>query len=330
MGTVTLTLLPAVADTMGCGGSKADSKDPDNKPLPGSVQDTGFTQASAIKKKQCEDIVDHLDSSNDGILQADELQLLVKHLYPNFINVCVKDIPLDNEKIKALDGKTKEELVEHLNNTCDDTWVNVFHQFIGKGDTKPGVFDPCEPGVYSVCWEGGVRYRHTPNYQDIVDAEQLALPDTHFDIEHFGKGKLGLIYGYIHWARYWVPITFQDGRPMLKRVGPNGSSEQLKKLAEDLFSEIDVGRDGFAQWDEIVSFLDGAEIAYDNAALKIAFKRADANGDEKLDLAEFIELYKGEAIANVFCIPTQGRQHIPHPVGEIADKEAAKAKARLE
>lgn len=322
---------------MGCGGTKEKGSGAETGIDQGGARpedapkdsDTGLVHASEVKRKQCKDIVDHLDTSKDGILQAEELQLLVKHLYPNFINVCVKDIPLDCDKIKALDGKTKDELVEHLNNTCDDTWVNVFHQFIGKGDTNQE-FPECEPGVYSVCWEGGVRYRNTPNYQDIADGEQLALPDTHFDIEHFAKGPLGLVYGYIHWARYWVPMTFQDGRPMLRRIGDNGTSEQLQRLADDLFNEIDVGRDGFAQWEEITSFLEGAEIAFHKEALELAFNAADVNKDQKLDLEEFIQLYKTESIANVFCIPTAGRQHIPHPAGEIADKEAAKAQARLE
>eukprot|EP00656_Telonema_subtile_P054119 TRINITY_DN799_c0_g1_i5.p1 TRINITY_DN799_c0_g1~~TRINITY_DN799_c0_g1_i5.p1 ORF type:complete len:368 (-),score=106.31 TRINITY_DN799_c0_g1_i5:87-1190(-) len=323
---------------MGCGGSKESkgsrgntSSNADQRAAnqDGMLGDTDRAHASEVKRKQCEEIVDHLDSSGDGVLQAEELQLLVKHLYPNFINVCVKDIPLDDPKIKALDGKTKAELVEHLNTTCDDTWVNVFHQFIGKGEKKQE-FAACKPGVYSVCWEGGVRYRLSPNYQDIADEEQLALPDTHFDIEHFAQGPLGLWYAYIHWARYWVPVTFQDGRAMLERIGDNGSSEQLQRLAEDLFNEIDASKDGYAEWEEITSFLDGAAIAYDAEALKGDFVRADVDGNQKLDLKEFIECYKNESISNVFCIPTYDRQAIPHPEGEIADKEAAKAAARKE
>merc|ERR1719272_2706473 len=110
---------------MGCGGSKDGSKGVDSKALEQKkveIKDEKSPPASSTNDK--------------GEIHASEVKLLVKHLYPNFINVCVKDIPLDDPKIKALDGKTKDQLVEHLNSTCDDTWVNVFHQFIGKGDTN--------------------------------------------------------------------------------------------------------------------------------------------------------------------------------------------------
>ena len=41
--------------------------------------------------------------------------------------------------------------------------------------------------------------------------------------------------------------------------------------------------EGLASWDEITSFLCGAEIAYDEEQLKKDFASADLNGDNQLD-----------------------------------------------
>ena len=67
-----------------------------------------------------------------------------------------------------------------------------------------------------------------------------------------------------------------------------------------------------AEWEEITSFLDGAEIAYDKDALKQDFVNSDVNGVGKLSLDEFIEAYKRGSISDIFCIPTRNRQKIPH------------------
>ena len=62
----------------------------------------------------------------------------------------------------------------------------------------------------------------------------------------------------------------------------------------------------------ITSFLDGAQIAYDKAALKADFINNDVDGNGKLGLEEFIEAYKRGSISDIFCIPTRDRQKIPH------------------
>jgi Ca2+-binding EF-hand superfamily protein len=53
-----------------------------------------------------------------------------------------------------------------------------------------------------------------------------------------------------------------------------------------------------AKCEEIISFLDHAQIAYDKQALKQDFVNSDVNGDGKLSLEEFIEVYKRGSIAD--------------------------------
>eukprot|EP00656_Telonema_subtile_P054121 TRINITY_DN799_c0_g2_i3.p1 TRINITY_DN799_c0_g2~~TRINITY_DN799_c0_g2_i3.p1 ORF type:complete len:362 (-),score=133.67 TRINITY_DN799_c0_g2_i3:110-1195(-) len=233
-------------------------------------------------------------------------------LYPEFINTPEHTIPTSHARIVPLLNKTTGELVQHLNSSCDQTWVEVFHAFLGLGAKTEATAMP-EAGVWHVIWEGGVRYRNSPNYTDIAEQEQLALPGTEFEIAEFERGTAAnsnLWYGYIAWADYYLPVTFQDGRSMMKRIGDTGTSEQLKQLAHDLFQEIDVDHSGGADWTEIVSFLEGARIGFDKDALRIKFDECDVNNDGLLQLDEFIHCYNQGVISNVFCIPTDNRKKV--------------------
>ena len=71
--------------------------------------------------------------------------------------------------------------------TRSDAQVSVFHSFLGLGVQAELSAKPI-PGVFKVVWEGGVRYRNSPNYTDIADQEQLALPGTEFEIAEFERG----------------------------------------------------------------------------------------------------------------------------------------------
>ena len=66
-----------------------------------------------------------MDSSGDGDMQQDELQILVKHLDPAFINVPTNQIQIQDPKIKALIGRESEALVEYLSNTYEENWVRA-------------------------------------------------------------------------------------------------------------------------------------------------------------------------------------------------------------
>merc|ERR1711988_1130185 len=127
------------------------------------------------------------------------------------------------------------------------------------------------------------------------------------------------------WARYFLPMRFQNGQPMLKKIGEIGNSDQLVSQAKDLFKEIDTNGNDTAEWEEITSFLDGAQIAYDKDLLTKAFKDADVDGDNTLSLAEFIEAMKVGAIANIFCIPTDQRQIVLHH-DSLKDEPCSKKK----
>ena len=97
----------------------------------GANTDKPKSSSNAAKHKKCQEIVDKLDTDGNGVMSKKELQLLVKHLYPNFINIPAANIKLDDPKIQALNGKTKAELVEHLEATCDETWVTRGYRLEG-------------------------------------------------------------------------------------------------------------------------------------------------------------------------------------------------------
>jgi hypothetical protein len=181
----------------------------------------GQAEAEAMRThpELCREIASKINSSGSGVMQQDELQILVKHLDPAFINVPTNQIQIQDPKIKALIGKESEALGQYLSITYEENWVRapthavqlvetclrreiescfvqikVFHSFLHTflGLAPKTAFPPSKPGVYEVVWEGGVRYRTKPNYQSIADEEDLALPQTQFEVREFIIGDDGV------------------------------------------------------------------------------------------------------------------------------------------
>ena len=75
--------------------------------------------------KLCREIASKINISGNGVMQQDELQILVKHLDPAFINVPINQIEITDPKIKALIGKEAEVLVQYLSNTYNVNWVRA-------------------------------------------------------------------------------------------------------------------------------------------------------------------------------------------------------------
>merc|ERR1719469_1680457 len=101
---------------MGCEGSKdkkPDTLEDDGAPKPknrapakaaaakpkASSKANATEIANASRVKLCREIVSKMDSSGDGVMQQDELQILVKHLDPAFINVPTNQIQITDPKI---------------------------------------------------------------------------------------------------------------------------------------------------------------------------------------------------------------------------------------
>lgn len=267
---------------------------------------------NTAKMKLCREIVHKLDSTSDGVMQQDELKIIVKHLDPTFINVPTNQIQIEDPKLKALIGKETEALVLHLSDTYDGHWIQVFHQFLGLGN-KSTEFAASKPGVYTVSWFGGIRYRTEPDYQSIADEEEIALPQTQYEVREFITGEDGLEYAYLYWARYFLPTRFNHGEAMLTRIAEPSTPAQVSDLARDLFREI--AENEPVGWEQITNFLDGADIAYNKVALRNDFKRSGTSNEGTLGLDEFIAAVKRGAISDILCIPTRNRQTIPHYPG---------------
>jgi len=179
--------------------------------------------------------------------------------------------------------------------------------------SDPVSFPPSEPGVFEVVHEGGIRYRNEPVFHTISDCKQLALPQTQYEIRELVTGDDGLEYAYISWLRYFLPTRLHNGDPMLKRIGEPGTCEQLKSIACEIFNEMDTNRDDLVEWEEMLSFMDGAEIAYDVVLLRRQFDNSSSNIDGKVPIDGFIELYmKCTAISDIVSMPTWDRQKVHH------------------
>merc|ERR1712072_781619 len=112
----------------------------------------------------------------------------------------------------------------------DDGWVHAYAMMLGiSGDPEKAkaIHSTLEPGIYEVCWPGGVRYRDANRYNAVVEQRSTfqktesvprALPGQQFRIKHFVKGEMQLhdehagkdvvtevSYGYIEWPRLFLP-----------------------------------------------------------------------------------------------------------------------------
>ena len=72
-------------------------------------------------------------------------------------------------------------------------------------------------------------------------------------------------------------------------------------------------RADLVEWEEMLSFMDGAEIAYDVVLLRRQFDNSSSNIDGKVPIDGFIELYmKCTAISDIVSMPTWDRQKVHH------------------
>merc|ERR1712139_764007 len=116
---------------MGCNSSTG--KDAENKAMQLASSET---INSGPKLQLIEQIVNHMDTSADGIMQKDELKIMVKHLDPTFVNTPAHEIQIDDPKILALADKPRADLVCYLRDNYDIAWIRVFHTFLGLGQKK--------------------------------------------------------------------------------------------------------------------------------------------------------------------------------------------------
>ena len=70
----------------------------------------------------CRLLVSSLMTSSVLLLQ--DIQLLVKHLEPQYENTAVGAVPLSDPACTALEGKTKTQVVIYIKETYDDEWVS--------------------------------------------------------------------------------------------------------------------------------------------------------------------------------------------------------------
>lgn len=139
--------------------------------------------------------------------------------------------------------------------------LHAYAMLLGlSGDPERAKAIEVNPGIYEVIWPGGVRYRDSNRYNAIVEKRKSAkdgskavvgraAPGQTFRIKHFVSGDLCIKdgsreavaevaqadsvgpvsitavqvwYGYIEWPRLFLPMSFPDGEPTMKRIADYG------------------------------------------------------------------------------------------------------------
>jgi hypothetical protein len=326
---------------MGCGNSK------DLPPVDSAAQNARY----AKKRQICDKIVEALDTNHDGIMQAEEVQSLVKNIHPKFIDTPASKIELTCPEVMELDGKTKTQLAEHLCNIMDDGWVHAYAMFLGVIGDEESIRQAaadCQPGVYEVKWPGGVRFRTTNRYRDVCDKRSKgekgsadyveeeviprAKPGQTYRIRFFVKGDMKfdkdeahsvqqfeVPYGYCEWPRLFLPMCFPDGEPTMQRIADYDEPAQLQKMCDMIFDEMlkTAPKDATGvKAETIINYLEGAKIGYNKDKLANDLDAYDklGNGDGLIQKDEFFECFtKTQSISDCLWIDTNFYDNVPHP-----------------
>merc|ERR1711959_667977 len=121
---------------MGCGSGKDDKpsgKDDQPTLTPEEIEAARKKQIRLDAREQlCTKIVNKLDKDGNGKMSAEEVQMLVKNMYPCYRTTPAETLDLNtNEHIRELNGMTKEQLVQHLMKTMDEGWTRAFAMLLG-------------------------------------------------------------------------------------------------------------------------------------------------------------------------------------------------------
>merc|ERR1711907_145230 len=325
-----------ILGNMGCGGTK------DEKPALTAEEERARIRAEQ-KRAWCTKIVEALDTNHNGKMDAEEVQGLVKNMHPEFLETPIEDIPLDHPHVQALDGMSKLDLVDHLCNTMDDGWLHAYAMLLGlSGDPERAKAIEVNPGIYEVIWPGGVRYRDSNRYNAIVEKRKSAkdgskavvgraAPGQTFRIKHFVSGDLCIKdgsreavaevwYGYVEWPRLFLPMSFPDGEPTMKRIADYGDAQQLEKMAGMIYDEMEkiTNEKNGVPPEVILEYLKGAKIGYDHESLLDDLKSFDVghegNNDGRIQKEEFIKCFtETHSISDCLWIDTDEYEHQPHP-----------------
>lgn len=278
----------------------------------------------------CDEIVDSLDLDKNNVMSWNEIQNLVKNLHPRYSQVPTSAVEVTDPEVLRLNGMSKSDLAQYLATEVDYSWVLAYHMFLGlSGDSRAALGKMFEPGVYEVVWMGGVRYRNSNSYSDVYEGSPtesaaempIASVGQTYRIRFFVKGDTGddteateVWYGYLEWARLFIPMTFRDGSPALQHRAPFNDDTQLKKMAQKIFEGLGVPADAGVAAADVMAYLDSAHIGHDKERLRGNLLASDLNGDGKVQLKEFIDCFiKYQSISDCLWLPTKELSDRPHP-----------------
>jgi len=147
------------------------------------------------------EIIDHLDSNGEGVVPPEGLRLLAKHLRHELYDIPLAEITED--QIKPFAGKVNSELVLMLRDSYQTASLQVLFHFLGLSAASTLAELP-PVGIYQVVWAGGVRFRKSPQLQDIVEGDFLQVAQC-VEIQGFVLGTDGRAYGT--WKQ---PVQWQE------------------------------------------------------------------------------------------------------------------------
>lgn len=187
---------------------------------------------AATLKNICQDISDALfDPGQDGLTDH-EIAMLVTNLDPKWRNM--SNVP--DGCIEPMRGMGKAQLEVYIRKHFPEEWIRMYHQIKGLTPVSAGG-EPTSPGVYSVSYPGGLRYRASPNSDNCVAA--IAHPKSHVTIIRVERDHNGREMGLVHETDMWLPTRLASGEGVLTRIAGISLETRIRMDADSAYTHTD-------------------------------------------------------------------------------------------
>jgi len=175
----------------------------------------------------CQDISDASFVDEQTRLDDHQLVNLVMNLDPKWQDT----VNVPTACIAPMRGMDSAQLAIYILKNFPEQWLRMYHQNKGLAPVLAGG-GPTIPGIYTVSYPGGARYRDSPRSDNCVAV--IAEPDSRVTIIRVQCDRNnGREMGLVQETNMWLPTRLASGERVLIRVSETSLETSLETRMEE-------------------------------------------------------------------------------------------------